>query len=257
MNTVLDDNKKLCLTSGEVVLMSNEMSMIFEVMDLAQASPATVSRCGMIFMEARSLGWDSIAKSWIKTCNKEWCGEGNDDVIMEFLHWLIPPSLEFVCKKCVQLLKPGDINTVRTTLRMFQILMDEAIEGAPQEEYQKYLVNWFQVSMTHAVSWGVGGILDIESRDKFDVYLRDLIKGNIEGHSIPIKFGNIDISLPSEGLIIDYFYVYKQKGAWKYWPEVVRRLEIEDGPMGILVPTIDTVRYTQMLKLHIKVSFCH
>ena len=48
MNTVMDDNKVLTLVSNEHVPLTDAMRMVFEINSLKNASPATVSRAGIL-----------------------------------------------------------------------------------------------------------------------------------------------------------------------------------------------------------------
>ena len=95
MNTVLDDNKKLCLQSGEVIRLTNEMRMMFEVQDLVAASPATVSRCGMVYMEPHQLGWRPLVASWVAALPSSMRLD-HGDFLQDAADWLLPHCLAYV-----------------------------------------------------------------------------------------------------------------------------------------------------------------
>ena len=50
LNSVMDDNHLLTLPNGERISFGDNVNFIFETNDLRFASPATVSRLGMIFL---------------------------------------------------------------------------------------------------------------------------------------------------------------------------------------------------------------
>uniref|UniRef100_A0A8C5PZV6 AAA+ ATPase domain-containing protein n=1 Tax=Leptobrachium leishanense TaxID=445787 RepID=A0A8C5PZV6_9ANUR len=65
LNTVLDDTRTLCLANSERIRLPQGMRMIFEVDSLSHASPATVSRCAMVYMDPVDLGWQPFVKTWL------------------------------------------------------------------------------------------------------------------------------------------------------------------------------------------------
>lgn len=70
------------------------------------------------------------------------------------------------------MLYPGEINLVLTTLNIFEMQIDDGV--AKNEDYSKHLMLWFQAALLFAVVWGIGGILDTESRIKFDAFYKEV-----------------------------------------------------------------------------------
>lgn len=71
MNSVLDDNKLLTLNNGDRIALSQKVRLLFEIENLAVASPATVSRAGMIYMDIEELGWKPLVDQWIENKTDE------------------------------------------------------------------------------------------------------------------------------------------------------------------------------------------
>ena len=102
LNTVLDDNRMLCLANGERIRLKNldqgpeEMRMLFEVEDLAEASPATVSRLGVVYLTPGDIGWRPFVVSWLqRELNSEKLNPELSTFLLKLFDDTINPGLDF------------------------------------------------------------------------------------------------------------------------------------------------------------------
>eukprot|EP00899_Mesostigma_viride_P002516 jgi/Mesvir1/12265/Mv00478-RA.2 len=300
MNTVLDDNKKLCLMSGEIIQMNDQMNLIFEVADLAVASPATVSRCGMVYVEPSSIGWQPLMKSWMANLPGKLREEPLFGVILSLFNWLVNPCLRFIRRECSELISTADINLPQSLMNIFDSLIDAyrappagttppaaghaeddaaggvaaatVIDGKPRD--QVLIEGYFMFALV----WSIGGSTEVQGRPKFDSFVRTLLSqvddlGVELGPGVEIRKPKFTISrpFPEEGSVYDYRFDPVNL-VWRHWmdaPKVGKKESEEDkdedeagdGEGGgerkpqwehfheIIVPTIDTVRYSQVLEL--------
>ena len=127
LNTVLDDNMTLCLSNGERIKLRPEMRMLFEIDDLSQASPATVSRCGMVYTSSESLSWRSIVQTWLMKQTK-FNSKSKEHIWNHFdLH--IDNTIElFKTKQYKQTIPMQENNLVISLCRLMQAIFELDID---------------------------------------------------------------------------------------------------------------------------------
>ncbi|XP_076235073.1 dynein axonemal heavy chain 7 [Calliopsis andreniformis] len=250
--TVLDTNKVLYLESGEKISRSDSVSTIFETMNIMEASPAVLSRCGIIYIDSSSIDWRPYIQTHIFKHN---IYNGYEDILCSLLDWIIDPSLEFIHKYCSATSTIGKLHYIMSVLNLLEMYLKDAQTEVTEEKGKaNHFIIWIQIALVLSSVWGLGGNLDMNSHIKFNTFCTSLWSGTNKEYPKPEIVKNFDITLPHEGLIQDNFYIFKGVGNWKYWGDLLKSekvLEMFDFN-EIFVPTINTIKYNHMLLKHIK-----
>ncbi|XP_036012666.1 dynein axonemal heavy chain 2 isoform X8 [Mus musculus] len=225
MNSVMDDNKVLTLINGERIAMPEQVSLLFEVENLAVASPATVSRCGMVYTDYVDLGWKPYVQSWLEKRPKT-----EVEPLQRMFEKFINKILSFKKDNCNELVPVPEYSGIISLCKLYTVLAtpENGVNPADAENYS------FMVEMTFVFSmiWSVCASVDEDGRKKIDSYLRE-----IEG------------SFPNKDTVYEYYvnpkmrtwtsFEEKLPKSWRYPP---------NAPFyKIMVPTVDTVRYNYLV----------
>jgi dynein heavy chain len=264
MNSVMDDNKLLTLPNGERILLQDHCKILVEVADLQYASPATVSRCGMVFVDPKNLGYFPYFDRWARDRGVS-CGE-EAEVLNELLVKYMQPCVDFVLAglvdddaavggggKLTLMVPQTEGNFARQLCSMYTAVMrlDAAVEGVDagdKEAVKRHAADLLALRCDAAVVesvfvfclvWSVGGCLDSESRARFDAFLKQLSQR-------PMMDQANKGGLPKPESLFDYQFVLSGRlpCQWVPWSRHVAKYEapVPFKFSRIIVPTVDTVR---------------
>lgn len=121
MNSVMDDNRMLTLASNERIPLKPHMKMIFEIRDLCHATPATVSRAGVLYISSDDgFQYRCMIASWLKARNES-------DEVKAVLKDLFDTYVEetvIYCKKFIKPILPvEDVTFISTLLFMLEAII--------------------------------------------------------------------------------------------------------------------------------------
>eukprot|EP01064_Diplonema_japonicum_P034643 TRINITY_DN7253_c0_g4_i1.p1 TRINITY_DN7253_c0_g4~~TRINITY_DN7253_c0_g4_i1.p1 ORF type:complete len:4646 (+),score=1368.52 TRINITY_DN7253_c0_g4_i1:87-14024(+) len=251
LNTVLDDNKLLTLASGDRLNMTENMKVCFEPENLNNASPATVSRAGIIYVSDAELGgaigrgewkpWDPVIRAKLYATRKEErivpcdcpvvLSKEVSDMFMHLYEKHVDAAIKFYTKECNVIMSCGCAHQLINSYFLLVALLDD-VEGIPSKSLAEKLF-WF------VLSWSLGGLLESFDREKFhDGFVRPNCK-----------------SLPDEDTVFEY-RVDVKSDKWIHWNSITSDwkypgdAKISEDFATLFIPTLDSTRLNFLMLMN-------
>jgi dynein heavy chain len=257
LNSVLDDNKILTLANNDRIAMTDNCRILFEVENLNNASPATVSRAGIIFVSASDLGWKPLIDSWLakKTSGNEPIGAsgsgGNNPIGMADENRIFA-QIKLLIEKLIigpDLLgwfmqSMSDRAAMSTNESMMIVKFLNLLDGqllvvaGNGGAAGNVAISWVNRVVLYAIVWGIGGLLDTsEDRIIFNSKLLEVIKTFQIDPVVAVPKWTV------EGpTLYEYWPGLPTSGGWELWkPEewvAPKKLNFS----SLLIPTVDSIR---------------
>ncbi|XP_059764547.1 dynein axonemal heavy chain 9 [Balaenoptera ricei] len=228
LNTVMDDNKVLTLASNERIPLNPTMRLLFEISHLHTATPATVSRAGILYMSPADLGWNPPVSSWV---DKREIQTERANLTFLFDKYL-PACLDTLRTRFKRVIPIPEQSMVQMLCHLLECLLtDEDIPAdCPKETYELYFV--------FAAIWAFGGAMVqdqlVDDRAEFSKWWLTEFK--------TVKF-------PSQGTIFDY-YIDPATKKFEPWSKLIPQFEFDpEMPLqACLVHTNETIRVCYFLE---------
>nr|XP_044631957.1 dynein axonemal heavy chain 10 isoform X1 [Equus asinus] len=248
MNSVMDDNKLLTLANGERIRLQAHCALLFEVGDLQYASPATVSRCGMVYVDPKNLKYQPYWKKWVNQIQNKTEQRDLQSLFEKYVPYLIDVIVEGIVdgrqgEKLKTIVPQTDLNMVTQLTKMLDALLEGEIEDP----------DLLECYFLEALYCSLGAALLEDGRMKFDECIKRLASlPSADTEGVWAHPGELPGHLPT---LYDFHFDSTCK-KWIPWnklvPEYVHSHERKF--IDILVHTVDTTRITWMLEQMAKVK---
>ncbi|XP_070082665.1 dynein axonemal heavy chain 9 isoform X5 [Equus caballus] len=228
LNTVMDDNKVLTLSSNERIPLNPTMRLLFEISHLRTATPATVSRAGILYINPADLGWNPPVSSWID--RREIQTERANLTIL--FDKYLPTCLDTLRTRFKKIIPIPEQSMVQTLCYLLECLLtkEDIPADCPKETYELYFV--------FAAIWAFGGAM---VQDQLVDYQAEFSKWWLTEFKT-VKF-------PSQGTVFDY-YIDPETKKFEPWSTLIPQFEFDpELPLqACLVHTSETIRVCYFLE---------